>query len=85
PKAVARLRASLEAGRSPVYKKDSCSSGTGLFAPVIRAMPEGIRRELDTSIGVSGPHDLTVCTLPFVHAPRALRQTAATASPPHAS
>jgi hypothetical protein len=26
------------------------------------------RRELDTSIGVSGPHDLTVCTLPFVHA-----------------
>ncbi|MGJ5083880.1 hypothetical protein ACQR1F_32095, partial [Bradyrhizobium sp. HKCCYLS3013] len=57
--AVARLRASLEAGRSPVYKKDSCS-------PVRRL--SGHRRprdaehhnELDISVGMPGPRDLTV-------------------------
>ncbi|MGJ4901832.1 hypothetical protein ACQR0V_09685, partial [Bradyrhizobium sp. HKCCYLS2058] len=32
---VARLRASLEAGRSPVYKKDSCSPVSGLLATVV--------------------------------------------------
>ncbi|MGJ4945364.1 hypothetical protein ACQR1W_32710, partial [Bradyrhizobium sp. HKCCYLS1011] len=49
PQAVARLRASLEAGRSPVYQKKSCSPGTGVLAPVIGAMPSR-RKAMSRSI-----------------------------------
>ncbi|MGJ5096439.1 hypothetical protein ACQR18_30480, partial [Bradyrhizobium oligotrophicum] len=56
---------SLEAGRSPVYKKDSCSPGTGLIAPVTCATRQvGIR--LGASIGAPGPHGLNVRELPIV-------------------
>ncbi|MGJ4900468.1 hypothetical protein ACQR0V_02800 [Bradyrhizobium sp. HKCCYLS2058] len=77
PQVQPNIRHSLRGGLFGCF---ALSSGTGLFAPVIREMPQGIFRELDTSIGVSGPHDLTVCTVPFVHA--RYRHVASTMQPP---
>src|ERR1700720_1925777 len=59
PEAVARS-ASLEASRSRVYLKQYiCSSATGFLATVA---PEKrlLLKELDASIGASGPHDFAV-------------------------
>jgi hypothetical protein len=63
PKAVARS-ASLEAGRSQVYVKHSCSPVTGLVCHRHRRF-----RQLDTSVGASGPHDFAVRSKHVVSAP----------------
>jgi hypothetical protein len=56
PEAVARS-ASLEPSRSQVYVKNTVAPRRpGLFATVIGRL----LRQLDTSVGVSGPHDFAV-------------------------
>ena len=75
PKAVARS-ASLEAGRSQVYVKHSCSPVTGLFCHRRQRIkfclsPVGPTklRKLDASVGASGPHDFAVrCNISRPHA-----------------
>jgi hypothetical protein len=46
----------------------SLPGAPGFLATIIRATRKR-RRELDTSVGVSGPYDFTSATLPFVGTP----------------
>jgi len=52
--------------------------GPGFLAPVI---PRLVTARLDTSVGVSGPHDFAVRIVSFVRAQNALRSDASIASP----
>jgi len=55
-------RASLEAGRSPVYLSAQLLPGNrALLLP----SPARSSRELDTSVGVPGPHAFTSASAPF--------------------